>query len=80
MPHSYASEYSGDFSVTAGIKTFEAIYERSYISGEHEKYAEFFTDDATIFIGSRIAIGRQGIYPCFLSLQHFFVEVKDQHF
>ena len=61
MPHSYTPEYPTDVPVAAGIKTFfEDFYQRSDIPGEHEKYADFFTDNATIFVGSRNAVGREG--------------------
>lgn len=61
MPHSYTSEYPANVPVEAGIKTFlEAFYQRSDIPGEHEKYADFFTNNATVFVGSRNAVGREG--------------------
>jgi len=62
MPHSYTSEYPANVPVETGIKPFfEAFYQRSDIPGEHEKYADFFTNNATVFVGSRNAVGREEI-------------------
>jgi hypothetical protein len=61
MPHSYASEYPQDTPVADGIKAlFEAFNQISDTPVVHEKYANFFTDDATITVAGRKFVGRKG--------------------
>lgn len=61
MPHSYASEYPQDVFVEDGIQEmFENFYEVSDTPHMNEKYADFFTDDATIIIAGREIAGKKG--------------------
>lgn len=57
---SYASEYP-DLSVDPGIREYyETFYKTSDTPEAHEKYAESFTEDATLTIASKTAKGRSG--------------------
>lgn len=61
MSHSYASEYPPNISVADGIKLFfEAFYQTSDTPEAHEKYVEFFTEDATAVMASKKVVGREG--------------------
>ena len=74
MPHSYASEYPPDTSVEDGIKAlFEAFNQISDTPVVHEKYADFFTDDATIAVAGRKIMGRKGDIFVSSHLHHLFL-------
>ena len=63
MPHSYKSEYPAGVQVDEGIKAFfEEFYQTSDKPGEHEKYADSFTKDATLIVASKKGVGREGIH------------------
>jgi hypothetical protein len=60
--HSYASEYAPGVAVDGGIKAFfEEFYRISDTQEAHEAYAEQFTPTATLFMGVRKAVGRDGM-------------------
>lgn len=65
MSHSYSSEYPPNISVESGIKPFyEAFYQTSDSPEANEKYLDFFTEDATVVLASKKAVGREGdIFP-----------------
>jgi hypothetical protein len=61
MPHSYASEYPRDTNCEDGIKKlFETFNEISDTPLVHEKYADLFTDDATIIVAGKEIVGKKG--------------------
>jgi hypothetical protein len=58
---SYASIYP-DLPVDPAIKQFyEDFYKTSDTPDAHEKYPEYFTDDATFTIASKTAKGKSGM-------------------
>jgi hypothetical protein len=62
MAHSYKSEYPPGVQVDDGIKEyFEEFYQTSDTPDAHEKYADSFTKDATVVIGSKKGVGRDGM-------------------
>jgi hypothetical protein len=62
MAHSYKSEYPQGVQVDDGIKAFfEEFYKTSDTPDAHDKYADFFTRDATLVMASKKAVGREGI-------------------
>ncbi|KAH8815696.1 hypothetical protein F5884DRAFT_189448 [Xylogone sp. PMI_703] len=62
MPHSYISEYPESTAVDPGIKTFfEDLYRTSDDPNAHERYANLFTRDAILIMGSKKAVGREEI-------------------
>ncbi|KAB2571806.1 putative fungal specific transcription protein [Lasiodiplodia theobromae] len=62
MPHSYASEYPAGIDFDPAYKQFfEDFYAASDIPGQHEKYADNFTDDATLIMASKTVKGRAEI-------------------
>lgn len=68
MPHSYTSSFPEGIEVDPGIKSFfEAFYQISDTEAKHQEYVDQFTDDATVIVGSRKAVGRDGGFS-FLSL------------
>ncbi len=45
-----------------GIKSFfEEFYKTSDTPDAHDKYADFFTEDATLVMASKKGVGREGI-------------------
>jgi hypothetical protein len=61
MAHSYSSQYPLEVAVNEGIKAFfEGFYKTSDTPDAHDKYADFFTRDATLIMASKKAIGREG--------------------
>jgi hypothetical protein len=61
MPHSYASEYPPNVSAADGIKPFlEGFYKTSDTPDADEEYADSFTEDATLVMASKKAVGREG--------------------
>ena len=62
MPHSYRSEYPPGIEIDDGIKAFfEEFYKTSDMPDIHEKYADSFTDNATLIMASKKGVGRDGI-------------------
>jgi hypothetical protein len=58
---SYSSTYP-DISVDPAVKKFyEDFYKTSDTPDAHEKYADFFTDDATLKVASKMAKGKSGM-------------------
>jgi len=58
---SYASQYP-DVTIDPAIKQFyEEFYKISDTPDAHEKYAQSFTEDATVVMGSKTAKGRSGM-------------------
>lgn len=72
MSHSYASEYPAGIDFDPAYKQFfEDFYAASDKPGEHEKYADNFTDDATLIMASKTVKGRAGTWTSsFFSLFH----------
>lgn len=61
MPHSYRAEYPPDTQINDGIKQFfEDFYRTSDTPDAHEKYADSFTNDATLVMASKKGTGRDG--------------------
>lgn len=61
MPHSYKSEYPAGVQIDDGIKHyFEEFYRTSDTPDVHEKYVDLFTNDATLIVGSKKGVGREG--------------------
>jgi hypothetical protein len=63
MPHTYASEYPAGVKVDEGIKSFfEEFYKISDTGTDeaHVKYADQFTEEATLVIASKVGKGRDG--------------------
>jgi len=61
MSHKYASQYPPSIQVDDGIKAFfEEFYKTSDTPDAHEKYAESFTEDATLVMASKRGVGREG--------------------
>ena len=62
MPHTYSSKYPAGIQVDSGIKRFfEEFYQTSDTPDAHEKYADSFTEDATLIMASKKGVGRQDI-------------------
>jgi len=62
MAHSYASQYPPSLQVAPGIKTFfEDFFRTSDAPDDHEKYVDFFTDDAVFLMGTKKVSGRAEI-------------------
>jgi len=62
MAHSYSSQYPPGIQVDDGIKQyFEEFYKTSDTPDAHEKYADSFTEDATLVMASKKAVGRDEI-------------------
>lgn len=58
---SYASQYP-DLTIDPAIKQFfEEFYKISDTPDAHEKYAESFTEDATLVMASKTVKGRSGM-------------------
>ncbi|KAL1639101.1 hypothetical protein SLS58_008303 [Diplodia intermedia] len=67
MAHSYASEYPAGIDFDPAYKQFfEDFYATSDTPGAHDKYADNFTDDATLIMASKTAKGRDEI----IALRH----------
>ncbi len=62
MPqHSYASEYPSNTAIDEGIKSFfENFYSTSDKPDALDEYVDSFTEDATIVLASKTAVGREG--------------------
>ena len=57
----YTSEYPNGVSVSQDVKSFfEAFYKISDTPEAHEKYASFFTPDATVIMASKRFQGTSG--------------------
>jgi hypothetical protein len=66
---SYASEYPAEVDFDAAYKKFfEEFYEISDTPDAHDKYAEQFTEDATLIMASKKAKGLDGNSPAVLPL------------
>ena len=66
MPHSYKSEYPQGVEIDDGIKTFfEEFYKTSDTPHIHEKYADSFTENATLIMASKKGVGREGMSTIF---------------
>lgn len=64
MSHSYKAEYPAGTSVDPGIvQFFEEFYAISDVPGEHDRYVDMLTDDATFIMASKKARGRDGMNP-----------------
>jgi len=62
MPHTYKSTYSSNIQVDDRIKLFfEDFYRISDTPDAHERYVDFFTDDATFVLASKRGKGREEI-------------------
>ncbi|GJN71358.1 hypothetical protein PLIIFM63780_006310 [Purpureocillium lilacinum] len=62
MSHSYKAEYPAGTSVDPGIvQFFEEFYAISDVPGEHDRYVDMLTDDATFIMASKKARGRDEI-------------------
>jgi hypothetical protein len=62
MAHSYKSEYPPGVQVDDGIKAFfEEFYTTSDTPDAHDRYADSFTQDATLVVASKKGVGREGI-------------------
>jgi hypothetical protein len=73
MVHSYKFEYPCDAIILNGIHPFfKAFYQTSDTPDAHEKYADFFTEDATFVLASKTAKGREGMW-FFFSPLHIFL-------
>lgn len=61
MSHSYASQYPANIPAADGIKAFfEAFYKISDTPDIHDVYADSFTSNATLIMGSKKHVGREG--------------------
>ncbi len=61
MQHTYKSEFPSGIQIDDGIKSFfEEFYTTSDTPDAHEKYAESFTEDATLVMASKKGVGRDG--------------------
>ncbi|KAF4627955.1 hypothetical protein G7Y89_g10195 [Cudoniella acicularis] len=64
--NTYKSEYPSGVPVDDGIRSFfEEFYQISDTgtSEAHERYADSFTEDATLIMASKRGVGRDGISP-----------------
>ncbi|ROT35155.1 hypothetical protein SODALDRAFT_353535 [Sodiomyces alkalinus F11] len=62
MSPSYKSEYPAGLAVDSSIISFfENFYRISDTPGNHEAYADNFTDDATFILASKVSRGRSQI-------------------
>lgn len=57
---SYTSEYPGFQFDPAYKKFFEDFYALSDTPGSHDKYADSYTEDATLIMASKKGKGREG--------------------
>jgi len=83
MSHSYKSEYPAGVQVDDGIKAFfEEFYKTSDTPEAHEKYADSFTENATLVMASKKAVGkeeilqlRKGLWAAVAARQHDIYKV-----
>ncbi|UNI17583.1 hypothetical protein JDV02_003915 [Purpureocillium takamizusanense] len=62
MSHSYKAEYPAGASVDPGIVQFlQDFYAVSDVPGEHDRYVDMLTEDATFIMASKRARGRDEI-------------------
>lgn len=60
----YNASVAEDGSLKAGVASFfEAFYAISDTAEAHEQYADYFTRDAKLIMGSKETSGRQGESP-----------------
>lgn len=72
MAHTYKSGFPAGVQVDDGIKSFfEEFYKTSDTPDAHEKYADSFTEDATLVMASKKGVGRHGKFLLALSLLVF---------
>jgi hypothetical protein len=73
MAHSYSSQYPLEVVVDEEIKAFfEEFYKTSDALDAHDKYADFFTGDATLIMASKKAVGREGKFHLFAFVARLF--------
>jgi hypothetical protein len=71
----YSASVPSDGAVKPEIKTyFEKFYAISDTPDGHERYADFFTTDATLIMASNKVQGRDGQFPpshavCFFAIE-----------
>ena len=58
---------------TSAITSFlESFYATSDTESAHDKYPTYFTDDATLIMGSKVATGSKGMSILFLLSSYYY--------
>jgi hypothetical protein len=75
--NAYASEYPPAILFDASYKAFfESFYATSDTPEAHESYVDYFTQDATLVMASKTAVGRDGLLRTIFSLPRSPLHVR----